>query len=176
MAQLAAVAWVPSLKSFSKNIQSYNHHRIADGKHFCHLKKLKMFSVPPFSFFLNCLFSNNHRLTRSYKMGSERSHVPFTQLSPVTTSHPNHGTTSSPGNWNQYTTMGWTADWIQTSGLVCVCLFRVQFHTVLSWVQFCISRTRKELPGSTASESHLPLALGCPESLATTNGFLCPFS
>lgn len=37
--------------------------------------------------FLKCLFSNNYRLTRSCKNSTERSYVPFTQLSPLLASY-----------------------------------------------------------------------------------------
>lgn len=71
-----------SSKNFNKSVQScILKVHIQDRKHF---KKFKKFSAPPF---LKCLFSNNYRLTRSCKNSTERSHVPFTKLSPALTSY-----------------------------------------------------------------------------------------
>lgn len=75
--------------------------------------------------FLKCLFSNNYRLTRSCKNSTERSHVPFTQLSLELTSYITIAQYQS--QWNNMSAIplaGLYPFWFHEifHALICVCM------------------------------------------------------
>lgn len=93
--------------------------------------------------FLKCLFSNNYRRTRSSKNSTERSHVPFTQLSPALTFYITIAQYQS--QWNNMGAIPLPGLYPFRfheifHALICVCIF-----VVLSHVCFCITTTIKEL-------------------------------